>query len=491
MASTRGLKILAVALVAGLWSTTDGAQDAGENKADAKPAEKSFTQRVEEAIDRGCDWLKKQQGIEEGENPAVFGRYPVGPRKYAEGEPHRYRLARTAFPVQALCKSGVFADDPVIVKAMEYLRKNYVERGVIQYLPPAESSMTYEDATVLHAVEAYYLSIYEAKERGLDSPEKRFTKDGQGNKVPIKRWGTEQAGAQKAKEQRKKRPRPNLSVEDRRVCDLAVKALIARFRKAYDAGGWRYDTPNFGQRDPDVDCSATQYALMGLMCATRLGLEYDKGVLFDVFRLYEAEQDKDGPSAAEPEAEGAGKPDKTTRSYWPAAKDKARGWGYSRRDAKPANATSCGSMTAAGVCALVMLRNELEDDAKLKARWKPFAAPCEQMISDGLAWLVRHWTLAENPKRGKDRYYFYLYMVERLGMLGGIDKIGSHDWYYEGADEHILKHQEVGGPNDGMWDVQWEADPSDIYNTCYALLFLKRGTDAIDRPKPVYTGKRD
>jgi hypothetical protein len=72
-------------------------------------------------------------------------------------------------------------------------------------------------------------------------------------------------------------------------------------------------------------------------------------------------------------------------------------------------------------------------------------------------------------------------------MLGGIDEIGGRDWYVEGA-KVLLKDQKQGGAVDGMWDIDNEIDPSDIYNTCYALLFLKRATSGADRPIPVITG---
>jgi hypothetical protein len=448
---------------------------------------KSFEDQVEEAVDKGCDWLKKQQGIDPIDPKEVFGKFPENPPTYGAGTPHRYLVARTAFPIQALCKSGVFHDEPEIEKAMDWLRKNYTEQGAIQSMQGFVSSTTYEDATLLNAVEAYYISAWEAQEAGLSNPKKRFKKvedaDGKKREVPIKRWGTEDKGAKKKKKDRNFK----LDRKDQKMCEIAVKALEARFRRAYGGGGWRYALPDRGEQDPEVDVSATQYAILGLKAATRLGIKYDKKLLLEVFRLLRGQQDKDGPVVQgkwKKRADDDGKKGRSTSSDAPPPELKARGWGYARQsNHQPLDKETYGSMTAAAVNALIVLRDELVDDPAHKRTWNDMEKECNQMIGDGLAWMISNWSMQENPRAGKYRFYYYLYTVERLGMLGGIDEIGGHDWYFEGADV-LLKDQK----DTGMWDIDNEIDPSDIYNTCYALLFLKRATEGSDRPIPVITG---
>jgi hypothetical protein len=457
---------------------------------------KPFAERVEDAVDAGCDWLKKQQGIEKGEDPAIFGIFPPDQPTYGEGEPHRYRIARTAFPIQALCKSGVFHDEPEIEKAMNWLRKNYTEQGAIQRMEGFVGSMSYEDATLLNAVEAYYISAWEAKARGLANPGSRFEKDKDGKKVPIKRWGTEEKGAKKKKKERDFK----LERKDQKMCEIAIKALEKSFRGGVSGGGgWRYSPKGTGQTDPMVDVSATQYAILGLKCATRLGLRYDKSMLADAFRYLRGQQEKDGPEVigrwkkADDGEEDDKKKDgrKTSSGDNPPAQQKlkARGWGYSREsthgdeERQAADRMTYGSMTAAAINALILIRDELVDDPGQRRTWEKLEGECNAMIGDGLAWMIHNWDLSSNPRRGMHRFYYYLYTVERLGMLGGIDEIGGHDWYREGA-EVLLKQQE----KDGKWDPQHEVDPSDIYNTCYALLFLKRATEGTDRPVPVISG---
>ncbi len=474
-----------------------GAQ-AKDDDADKKREDifgKPFAEQVEDAVDAGCDWLKKQQGIEKGEDPAIFGKFPPNPPLYGKGEPHKYRVARTAFPIQALCKSGVFHDEPEIEKAMNWLRKHYVEQGAVDYMQGFENSKTYEDATVLNAIEAYYISAWEAKARGLSNPASRFQKDKDGKRVPIKRWGTEEKGAKKKKKARDFR----LDRKDMKMCEIAIKGLEKRFRKG--DGGWRYDPKGMGESDPQVDVSATQYAILGLKAATRLGVRYDKKMLLEAYRYLKAQQDKDGPEVKarwkkskedEEDGDSRKKPDRRTSSGEPPAEPetlKARGWGYSREskhgtpEQQARDRSTYGSMTAAAVNALILIRDELVDDPAHQKNWAGLESECNTMIGDGLAWLIHNWDMTSNPRAGMYRFYYYLYTVERMGMLGGIDEIGGHDWYREGA-EVMLKQQE----DNGMWDPQNEVDPSDIYNTCYALLFLKRATEGTDRPIPVITG---
>jgi hypothetical protein len=468
------------------------AQD-GEKKDPEKKREdifgKPFHEQVEDAVDEGCEWLKKQQGIDPIDPKPVFGKFPENPPLYGAGEPHRYLIARTAFPIQALCKSGCFVDDPAIEKAMEWLRENYTDQGAVQSMQGFVGSTTYEDATLLNAVEAYYISAWEANAEGLSNPSKRFKsvedENGKKTKVPIKRWGTEEKGAKKKKKERNFK----LEKKDMKMCEIAVKALETRFRKAYGGGGWRYAKQGMGEADPEIDASATQYAILGLKCATRLGIRYDKKLLLEVFRFYRGEQDKDGPVVKakwkrSADDEDDKKKGRGTSSEGPPPEFKARGLGYARKsNHQPLDKTTYGSMTAAGVNALILVRDELVEDPAEKKNWEKVEVECNQMIGDGLAWMIQNWSMSENPRAGQYRFYYYLYTVERMCMLGGFDEVGGHDWYMEGA-KVLLEQQDTNG----MWDIQNEIDPSDIYNTCYALLFLKRASTGVDRPPPVLTG---
>ena len=72
----------------------------------ASSAATDLPQRVNQAIDRGCDWLLAQQSIDGSWTP----------------EQEHYRNGATALCVYALLKSGIRKDHPAIVRAVEWLR---------------------------------------------------------------------------------------------------------------------------------------------------------------------------------------------------------------------------------------------------------------------------------------------------------------------------------------------------------------------------------
>ena len=75
-----------------------------------------------------------------------------------------------------------------------------------------------------------------------------------------------------------------------------------------------------------------------------------------------------------------------------------------------------------------------------------------------------------NPPGGS-WYYYYLYGVERVGILSGQRYFGHHDWYREGAAELVRRQQPGGG-----WD---EGNGGPVANTSFALLFLAKGHKSI------------
>jgi hypothetical protein len=104
----------------------------------------------------------------------------------------------------------------------------------------------------------------------------------------------------------------------------------------------------------------------------------------------------------------------------------------------------------------------------------------DKSIRDGCAWLAQNFSVSQNPGRGGYHFYF-LYGMERVGVLTLCPAFGKHRWYEEGAT-YILGHQSPSG----AWAGGGE---SDLVNTCFALLFLKRATTPIvDIPEDISTG---
>jgi hypothetical protein len=99
----------------------------------------------------------------------------------------------------------------------------------------------------------------------------------------------------------------------------------------------------------------------------------------------------------------------------------------------------------------------------------------QQSILGGLAWIQKFYSVTDHPEYSKEYYYYYLYALERVGVLCKLDLIDDHDWYVEGAS--VLC--ELQGA-EGSWKGETE---SDEISTAFALLFLKRATN----PLPVTT----
>ncbi|MGH7162316.1 MAG: hypothetical protein ACREID_02440, partial [Planctomycetota bacterium] len=97
----------------------------------------------------------------------------------------------------------------------------------------------------------------------------------------------------------------------------------------------------------------------------------------------------------------------------------------------------------------------------------------------------------DNPGQRGNWPFYWLYGLERAGRLCGVEAIGRHDWYVEGA-ERLLADQR----GDGSWpktqrmrppgdqNVRWWSDQVD---TAFAILFLALSTPELTVPPPTVT----
>ena len=191
-------------------------------------------------------------------------------------------------------------------------------------------------------------------------------------------------------------------------------------------GLWSYQP---GQRR--FDHSNSQFALLGLHAAAQAGARIPQGVWKDALAGVNQTQKQDG------------------------------GWTYQSRGA------SYGSMTAAAVADLIILGNRIHAGRE-RGFHNGVAPRCgsyrtNRSLAGGLGWLGRRFKADENPSaRGRHTFY-WLYAVERCGILSGQRYFGRHDWYREGAD-HLVRTQR----NNGTWN-------DDVVDTCFAVLFLAKG----------------
>jgi hypothetical protein len=126
------------------------------------------------------------------------------------------------------------------------------------------------------------------------------------------------------------------------------------------------------------------------------------------------------------------------------------------------------TMTAVGLIGLAVGHgiSDTERDAVLR----------DPRISKGLAALARN--IGEPVGRTRNipqENLYFLWSVERVGMLHNLQKIGDKDWYRWGAEMLVANQAGVGNWDNGKYHA---AHPT--IDTCLALLFLKRANLARD-----------
>ena len=217
---------------------------------------------------------------------------------------------------------------------------------------------------------------------------------------------------------------------------------LVEYESREHRGSWAYP-------DAHVDLSNTQFAALGLWAAHQAGVEVDRDVWERmVERTLEEYQSRSIDVAWESGKRFAKRPIA----------------GFTYRPGPNERAT--GSMTTAGLC--VMALAERCTKGKLSGRLKREMRSSTRL---GLDWLDHSWSVQRNPGKG-DRYYYYMYGLERVGAFLQLDHIGDHAWYREGAEALVRKQQESGA---------WGNDSE----TCFALLFLARATAPVSGGKSI------
>ncbi|MBI4563719.1 MAG: terpene cyclase/mutase family protein [Planctomycetes bacterium] len=202
------------------------------------------------------------------------------------------------------------------------------------------------------------------------------------------------------------------------------------------------------------DNSNTQYAALGLRACHDAGIVLPKAVVVQAARWWEESVKRDGS------------------------------WCYGGRDH---HAEGYGSMSAGAVGSLVILNYILGQN------WKN-----DRTVVRGLEWLRDNFTVKENPGKVEHaphssawHHYYYLYALERAGVLYGTETLGSHEWYPEGAN-YLLDAQRSdgswgsgggrgggrgpGGRGRGPGRFPGFGGDASVADTCFAILFLRRAT---------------
>lgn len=254
-----------------------------------------------------------------------------------------------------------------------------------------------------------------------------------------------------------------------------VKSLAARLIAGQlESGGWTYTCPAV---DPEVindrtrlpkpkegfgDNSCTQFAVLGLWVASRTGLDIDKS-LVKVAKRFTNTQLEDGGWSYTAKVEGAA-------------------------GAEPVKPASGPSMTGAGIFCLAVAQaaqlREIQKSGK-KAERKEAKENKESPENESPEKEdTPSQTLLENPifsrglKRtgdfvktiGNGSARYFMWSVERVGVLLGLEKLGDVDWFDRGSAALLASQRDDGG-----WpSAHVESDPDGLADTSFALLFLRK-----------------
>jgi len=321
-------------------------------------------EQVNRAIDNGVKFLKDQQNVR-----GAWREHP--------GEP----CGLSALCTLALLECGVPKDDPVVKKALEYLR-------------------------------------------GFTTPRRTYSTSLQTMAL--------------------------CSADPERDAPLIRKnvAWLQNSQISSDGsrGAWSY-----GAKGGGGDRSNTQFALLALHEAERVGIRTDRSD--QTWRL--------------------------ARQYWLDSQQVDGSWCYFDGTA------STGSMTCAGIASLVITSGHVSrGDARVSGGDVICCGEKEDIdeIERGLAWLADHFTVEFNPTGGgagwqelrEAWHFYYLYGLERVGRLTGKRFIGKdHDWYREGAG-YLVRKQDTLAVN-GRWAGRSRIETEPLIATSFALLFLAKG----------------
>ena len=277
-------------------SPKERAKRIAEAKKQIAEADRKFVKAVNEAIDDGQDWLKKQLGSGGLVTPSAWPNSPQG-------------LGRQALVLYTLAKCGSSPKSKEIKAAMAG-----VEKWLNKVSAPGWGLKTYSVAILILAYDAVYRPKPKPGRKPSRKKKLKLPKDVRAKMQEWVSW---------LEEHQKKR-------------------------------SWRYP---HGEGGYDEDLSHAQYVLLALHTAADHGIEVNKTVYEKVLGYVLELQDDSGPEVRLLDENPTWEPgveDKYGR-FLPGMKAQARGWPYL---AKPGTANT-GSMTTAGMACLAIIKARL------------------------------------------------------------------------------------------------------------------------------------
>ncbi len=226
-----------------------------------------------------------------------------------------------------------------------------------------------------------------------------------------------------------------------------IRTLGARLLAGQNkGGGWGYTCPavdasvlgnlkKLDRQDGEGDNSCTQFGVLGLWVASRYGVPIEQAMT-EVAGRFLDDQNEDGGW-----------------SYAPATPDKP--------------AVTSSSMTCAGLFSLTVaratrIRAAQKDSSSTggESRGEKATLLSDPAYAKGFA---KVGVFAKTIGPGSPKYF--MWSVERLGVLLGLEKLGEADWFKQGSDA-LVKSQNM----DGSWSAAKEVTS----DTAFAILFLRK-----------------
>lgn len=433
----------------------DKADEQAEKEIKIAEMDPEFMQRANAAIGRGVQHLLTLQ--------VADGHWPSAHEKFAHGP---YPHGVTALVLLTLLKSQANRFDERIEKGFAFLKESWDNfyKGGMEWGAPG-GWRTYEAGLTLMSLEA--LARWKPPSMAASKSKSRVL--GGNLKKPEVEWA--------------KQITEWLISTQTDTRQIKVNTGNGGYRTEYIPECWHYPTTQKGA----TDHSNTQYAVLGLRSAGNLGIRVPFKTWAAVYEHFIWAQSATGPkvnrvmmkrekkSKKQKGHTGGSEALPFTPHTVSTIVDRARGWAYfgNQQPGAAEPNVETGSMTTVGIACVAIAYNELEKmsqwdkDARKLVRDRDTIAARDKSIHDGFAWLAHNFTVEKNPGHPQSSWHFYyLYGMERAGVLTSTINIGMNDWYREGG-EKILSMESNGS---------WRTSDGPTTATCFALLFLGRAT---------------
>jgi hypothetical protein len=192
---------------------------------------------------------------------------------------------------------------------------------------------------------------------------------------------------------------------------------------------------------PTADNSNTQFAILALWASQRLGVPVERSLALVVQRFRPCQND-DG------------------------------GWGYHSGGGQ--RSASTPSMTCVGLLGLAVGHGLGGDDSAARG------SVSDPQIEKALRHLGKRIGAPSGKRRPAAEDLYFLWSLERVGVLYGLRTIDGKDWYAWGAE--LLQARQT---NDGSWNNGRYHGSTPTLDTCFALLILKRANLTHDLTKKI------